>query len=200
MGRREFRRELHGAQGFAVAFRLGHAPVAENLLFRVAALLLADHHDGALFEPAHAGDHGVIVGEETVAVDFVEIGEQALDVIERMRALGVARQVHAIPTGITGPGSLGVSHFRQITTAPVASVSQNFHRFGSAEAGDFSAEFLVRPYFDGHIQDNREVAGFFEAQADFGVAGLARGTGSEGGGAIGGARPLTGTLIEISDG
>jgi hypothetical protein len=33
----------------------------------------------------------VIVGEETVTVDFVEIGEQALDVIERMGALGVAR-------------------------------------------------------------------------------------------------------------
>ena len=43
---------------------------------------------------------------------------------------------------------------------------------------DFGAEFLVRPYLDGHIQDNREVAGFFQAQADFGVAGLARGTGS----------------------
>jgi hypothetical protein len=33
----------------------------------------------------------VIVGEETVAVDLVEICEEALDVIERMRALGVAR-------------------------------------------------------------------------------------------------------------
>ena len=55
---------------------------------------------------------------------------------------------------------------------PVASVGQDFQRFGSADAGDFGAEFLVRPYFDGHIQDNREVAGFFEAQADFGLAGL----------------------------
>ena len=91
MGRPNLAASSIGAQGFAVAFGLGHAPVAENFLLGVAALLLADHHDGALFEPAHAGDHGVVVGEETVAVDFVEIGEQALDVIERMRTLGVAR-------------------------------------------------------------------------------------------------------------
>ncbi len=82
---------------------------------------------------------------------------------------------------------MGVSHFRLNIndSGGRVSVGQNFHRFGSAEAGDFSAEFLIRPYFDGHIQDNREVAGFFEAQADLGVAGLGAEQGLERGGAVG---------------
>ena len=128
MGRAKFGGELHRAQGLAIAFGLGHAPVAENFLLGVAALLLADHHDGALFEPAHAGDHGVVVGEETVAVDLVEIGEQALDVIERMRTLGVARQLHAIPTGIDWAGGVWESahcrRSRQLARTSIASAPQ----------------------------------------------------------------------------
>ena len=72
----------------------------------------------------------MIVGEEAVAVDLVEIGEQALDVIERMRALGVARQLHAIPTGIArGAGGVirDVSHCgrsRQLARTSIASAPQ----------------------------------------------------------------------------
>ena len=112
MGRENFAASSISAQRLAIAFGLGHAQVAENFLLGVAALLLADDHDGALFEPAHAGDDGVVVGEEAVAVDLVEIGEQALDVVERMRALGMARQLHALPTGIGGSAGVWESAIR----------------------------------------------------------------------------------------
>ena len=89
--------DLHGAEGLAIALGLGHAEVAEELLFGVAALLLADEHDGAAFELRHAGDDGGIVGEGAVAVDLLEIGQQALDVVEGVRALGVAGELNSTP-------------------------------------------------------------------------------------------------------
>src|SRR6185437_13803726 len=44
--------------------------------------------------------HRMIVAERAVAVQLFEIGEQPLDVIERMRTLGMPRQLHAIPTRV----------------------------------------------------------------------------------------------------
>ncbi len=42
----ELRRHLHRAQGFAITFGFRHAEVAQQLLLRVAALLLADEQYG----------------------------------------------------------------------------------------------------------------------------------------------------------
>ena len=38
--------------------------------------------------------------KRAVAVDFLKIGEEALDVVERVRPLGMARKLHALPGGI----------------------------------------------------------------------------------------------------
>ena len=74
--------------------------IAKDFLLGVAALLLRDHHHRLRIEPAHAGDDGVIVAEGAVAMQFVKIGEQTLDVIERVRTLGMARELHALPARI----------------------------------------------------------------------------------------------------
>jgi hypothetical protein len=44
-----------------------------------------------------AADDGVIVGEAPIAVELVEAGEQALDVIERVRPVGMAGDQDPLP-------------------------------------------------------------------------------------------------------
>ena len=88
---------MHGAQGFAVAFRLRHAEIPVKLLFGIAALLFADQQDGLAVEPAHAAHDRGIVPEEAIAVDFLEIRQNALHVVERVRAFGMARVLDSLP-------------------------------------------------------------------------------------------------------
>ena len=45
----------------------------------------------------HAADNGWIVAIKAVAVNLFEIGEQALDVIECVRALRMAGELHPLP-------------------------------------------------------------------------------------------------------
>ena len=58
IGRLKLRGKLHQAQRFAIAFRLGHAEVAQQLLLGIAAFLLADDHHGLAVEVGHAADDG----------------------------------------------------------------------------------------------------------------------------------------------
>ena len=78
--------QLHHAQRLAVALGPRVAEVAEDLLLGVAALLVADDQHRLPLVVGEAGDDGVIVGEAAVAVDLDEVGEQPLDVVERVRA------------------------------------------------------------------------------------------------------------------
>ena len=97
IGRENFSRQLHHAQRLAVALGLRVAEVAENLLLRVAALLVPDDRDRLPLVVGEAGDDRVIVGEAAIAVQLVEVGEQPLDVVERVRPVRVPRHQHALP-------------------------------------------------------------------------------------------------------
>jgi len=59
----------------AIAFRTRHAEVAQRALFRVATLLMTDHHAGLAVETREAADDRQVVRIVAVAVQFVEIGE-----------------------------------------------------------------------------------------------------------------------------
>ena len=100
----ELGRQLHHPDRLAVTLRLGHSEIAEQFLLGVPPLLLADHHYGPAFEERETGHDGGIVAEAPVAVDFVEIRENPLDVVERMRPLGMPRQQHALPRRVFGRG------------------------------------------------------------------------------------------------
>ena len=89
--------ELHRAHRLAVALRIRHPEVAARALLDVATLLLADDRDRATVEPAEAGDDRGVVGAEAVAVQLEEVVEQALDVVERERALVVSRELDGAP-------------------------------------------------------------------------------------------------------
>src|SRR5262249_14220438 len=93
-GAAELGGELHHADRFAVAFRFRHSEIAVQLLLGVAPFLLAHHHDRPAFEESRAAHDGRIVGIQAIAVDFLEIRKDTLDVIERMRALGVTGELY----------------------------------------------------------------------------------------------------------
>ena len=87
----ELGRNLHRAQRLAVSLRLRHPKVPEDLLLGVAAFLLRhDHHRSAL-EPGHSCDNRRVVPKHPVAMDFLEIGAEPLDIVQRMRPLRMAR-------------------------------------------------------------------------------------------------------------
>src|SRR6201989_3616600 len=85
-----------------VAFRERHAEPALRALLDVAPLLLADERDRAAVELAEAGDHRAVVGVEAVAVQLEPVVEDPVDVVERVRAAVVARELDAPPDLLVG--------------------------------------------------------------------------------------------------
>ena len=98
-GQAEFVREPHQAQRLAVAFGMRGAEVAQNVFLGVAAFLRADDHDAVFAQLGKTADHRAVLGEQAVAVQFLKIRESVLDVIQRVRPLGMARELDALPGG-----------------------------------------------------------------------------------------------------
>jgi hypothetical protein len=73
------------------------AEVAQNVFLGVAALLRADDDYAVFAQFRETADHRAILGEQAVAVQFVKIRECVLDVIQRVRALGMPRKLDALP-------------------------------------------------------------------------------------------------------
>jgi hypothetical protein len=89
--------QLHQPQRFAVALGFRLAEIAADLLLRAAPLLVPDHQHRHAVEGAEAADDGRVIPEAAVAMQLDEVLEQALDVVERVGACGVARQLHLLP-------------------------------------------------------------------------------------------------------
>ena len=75
------------------------AEIAVDALLHVAALLRADDQDLFAVKTRHAADDGGIVAEAAVAVNFAEVGKNALDVVESLGALRMPRQFGLLPCG-----------------------------------------------------------------------------------------------------
>src|SRR4030095_12862687 len=99
--------QFHESQGFAVALRPRNAEVAIDLLLGVAPLLLAEHHAWLAVEAGEPTDDCGIVGIRAVAVQFAEVAEHAVDVIERVRPLRMARDLRDLPRGELAVDFLG---------------------------------------------------------------------------------------------
>ena len=76
-------------------------------LLGVAALLVAQHHAGLAVEARQAADDGQVVGEVAVAVQFLEVGEDLVDVVQRVGPLRVARDLRHLPGRQAGVDVLG---------------------------------------------------------------------------------------------
>jgi len=62
--------------------------VAVHALLHVAALLSADDQNFFAVEASHSANDGGIVTEGAIAMNFAEVGEQAIDVVKSLRTLG----------------------------------------------------------------------------------------------------------------
>ena len=60
---------------------------------------MADDADRLVLVERETADDGVVVGEAAVAVQFVEGGEKAIHIVERVGAGRVARDQHPLPRG-----------------------------------------------------------------------------------------------------
>ena len=69
--------EVHEADRLAVALGAGHAEVAGDARAGVVALLVADHHHGAVVEAGEAAHDRVVVGEGAVAGERRPFAEEA---------------------------------------------------------------------------------------------------------------------------
>src|SRR5207237_6110123 len=96
-GPAEFLRNMHGPQRLAITFRVGHAKIAVNLLPRVAGLLMPDQQHLFTVETGHATNNCGIVTKGAIAVNLTPISEDALNIVEEVRALRMTRQFCLFP-------------------------------------------------------------------------------------------------------
>jgi hypothetical protein len=89
--------ELHQAERLAVPLRPRHPEAAQDVLLGGPALLLADHHHRFTVEARQPADQRLVVAEGPVAVQLEPIGEQPLDIVEHVRAVGVAGELDHLP-------------------------------------------------------------------------------------------------------
>src|SRR5690606_3420445 len=91
--------ELHQAERLPVPLRVRHPEVALQVLLHVAPLLVPDHHDRPSIQARPAAHDRRGVAERAVAVQLDEIREDPGNVIERVRAAGVPRELGPLDRG-----------------------------------------------------------------------------------------------------
>ena len=94
--------ELHQTHRLAVALGVRHAEVPFRALLDVTSLLVADQSDGATVEAPDADHDGGVVGAAAVPVELDPVLEEPLDVIERIRAILVPRELDRPPDLLVG--------------------------------------------------------------------------------------------------
>jgi hypothetical protein len=97
---------VHETLGLAIALGVRHAEVPGDLLPGVPPLLVSDEDDRAALEAREAGDDGRVVAEAAVAVHLGELVEEQPAPVARVRPLGVAGELGALPGGQVGVGPL----------------------------------------------------------------------------------------------
>ncbi len=90
-------REPKEAQRLAVSLGPRHAEVPPQLFLRRAPALMADEHHRTVPNRANPPTIGGIVGEPTVAVQLGELVEDLAGVVQGLRPVGMARELHSVP-------------------------------------------------------------------------------------------------------
>ena len=57
---------------------------------------MPDDRNRAMPEIGEAGDDRAVIGEAAVAVDLEKVAHQQVDVVERLRPIGMPREAHAL--------------------------------------------------------------------------------------------------------
>src|SRR5262249_22125449 len=93
----ELRSETHLVERFAIALGMSATVQALVTFLEGMPLLVADEQDAMIAEAGGAGAPGGGVADGPVAVQLDEILENHVDVVERLRAVGVTRDEHRFP-------------------------------------------------------------------------------------------------------
>src|SRR5437660_498039 len=88
--------EFHQPQRLTVTLRMGHTKIAAQLLFRVAAPLVADHYDGVVVQTRPTADDRGVVTVGAIAMKLDEIREGELDVVGGKRPLRIASNLNSL--------------------------------------------------------------------------------------------------------
>src|SRR5881296_558747 len=89
--------QLEEADRLPVPLGARHAEVAEHALGGRAAPLLRDHHHGVAAKARQPADDRAVLAEAAVAVQLDQVAAEDAQVVERRGAVGVARELHALP-------------------------------------------------------------------------------------------------------
>ena len=101
-GQAEFVGQPHQAQRLAIAFGVGGAEIAQDVFLGVPAFLGADHQHAMFAQPGKTADHGAVFGKKPVAVQFLEIRESLLQVIQRVGKDGTLTTLQPRPSPDAG--------------------------------------------------------------------------------------------------
>jgi len=91
--------QIHQALGLAISFRTRHPEIVFHAGFRVVTFFLAEHDDGTAVEASHAADHRVVFRVGAVAGQRREIGDQGVHIVQAMRPVRMAGDLHFLPGG-----------------------------------------------------------------------------------------------------
>ena len=78
-----------------------------NLFLGVTAFLVTDDHYRLTLKSRQPANDGMIIGKTPVAMKLFEIGKQMLDIIERIRTLGMPRDLRNLPRRKLGVYAVG---------------------------------------------------------------------------------------------
>ena len=90
-------REFNSTLSFPETLRPDARSLSQFTVRRVRLFLLSNHDAGRACQPAHSNDYCLIVGAESISVEFHEMDEHAIDVIGGFGAVGAARHLDHLP-------------------------------------------------------------------------------------------------------
>ena len=88
---------MRQSQRLAVSLRVHHPPVSRDSLLEASTLLVAEKYGRPAVPRADTADQGGVVRGQPVAVKLDEVGGKAADVVERVGAIGVPRELDDLP-------------------------------------------------------------------------------------------------------
>ena len=89
--------EPHQPLHFSITLGACHPEIVNEPFLGIRALFGADRHDAAPAETAEAADNRPVLGKSSVTRERDKLGNQPADIIEGVRPLRVARDLHFLP-------------------------------------------------------------------------------------------------------
>src|SRR5699024_5572443 len=91
--------KLHQPMSFSISFGVGHSKPPVLPAFRIPALLVTYYYNRAAIYRRKPSDNGFIIALIAVPVNLDKIFSYTVDVVQRIRAFGMAGKLDTLPAG-----------------------------------------------------------------------------------------------------